>query len=126
MCDCGNPLRVDKRGYVHTSCNTCRRRRHRHNQIARGQGKYHPYTRSYFRRKRVWLIGKRCEKCGTTEDLTVDHINPLGNGGSLMNTTNWRALCDTHHQALTRAMHLFKVYAARRAIGAFGILGEVA
>jgi 5-methylcytosine-specific restriction endonuclease McrA len=41
---------------------------------------------------RSFIVGPHCSECGTTEDLTKDHIWPLAKGGS--NTVNnIRTLC---------------------------------
>lgn len=107
MCKCGNPSRVDKNGYVHTSCNTCRRRRQRASRAAR-IGRSRVYPTRYWTRRRKWIVGKRCEFCGTTDDLTVDHMVMLRDDPSLknlMDTSNWRALCRPCHDAYTREVH---------------------
>lgn len=35
-----------------------------------------------------------CVRCGTTTDLTVDHITPLAHGGA-DTESNWQTLCRT-------------------------------
>lgn len=34
-----------------------------------------------------------CANCGTTDDLTVDHITPISAGGDLYDRTNLAVLC---------------------------------
>lgn len=36
--------------------------------------------------------GNRCVKCGSTEELTIDHIIPLSKGGG-DEPQNWQTLC---------------------------------
>lgn len=40
--------------------------------------------------------GEFCQKCGTTEDLTLDHIEALSRGGS-NDVSNLRILCRSHN-----------------------------
>ena len=42
--------------------------------------------------------GEFCQKCGTKEDLTVDHIVPLSRGGE-NELSNLQLLCRHHNQA---------------------------
>ena len=50
------------------------------------------------RRKRGW-----CEMCGTTADLTVDHLDPVSRGGILLAPEHRLAvLCRKCHGARTR------------------------
>lgn len=42
--------------------------------------------------------GYRCVQCGATEDLTLDHIVPIGHGGS-MAVTNLQTMCRTCNHA---------------------------
>ena len=37
--------------------------------------------------------GKKCVQCGTSERLTVDHINPIALGGSETDIHNMQLLC---------------------------------
>lgn len=38
--------------------------------------------------------GYRCVECGSTEKLTVDHIEPLARNGKPYDVNNGRVLCD--------------------------------
>ncbi len=44
------------------------------------------------RRELIALEGK-CRKCGTTKDLTIDHIIPMSKGGSRQGLHNMQVLC---------------------------------
>lgn len=120
-CECGNDVRVDKHGYVHSSCATCKRRRDRASRRARGLRRG-PYSTRYYNARKRWIVGKRCAFCGTDEDMTVDHIVPLCLGGSLLDKRNWRPLCSPCHQAVTRRFDLFRVHGARRVLLMWGWL----
>ncbi|WOI85970.1 HNH endonuclease [Rhodococcus qingshengii] len=113
ICGCGKkPVRVDKRGFKHTSCAACRSRRHRQNarRNRRRRGlKANPYTTTAYRTQRkTFLEGKVCAHCQTSDELTIDHITPLAEGGALLDTSNWRVLCNVCHQRVTRDYHLKK------------------
>lgn len=51
----------------------------------------------------AWLLRtqKVCQVCGTDEDLTGDHITPIGKGG-LNVRTNLQILCRRHNAAKGR------------------------
>lgn len=51
-----------------------------------------------YRRGRMILPGTVCSVCGSTEDLQVDHIIPIGLGGT-DSQSNWQVLCKTCHKA---------------------------
>lgn len=123
LCARGSPVYIDRRGYLHTSCKTCRRRRQKESRKKRGKRR-NPYTTAYRTLRRAFLVGKRCEDCGTTDLLTVDHIVELSQGGALLDTRNWRALCDGCHQRRTRRMHIVRRYGGRVALGAVVRGGE--
>lgn len=67
-------------------CHQCKAERQAH--------KNKTYNDPEYRRNREALLNSsaRCERCGTTKDLTVDHIVPASlNGGS--HRANLRVLC---------------------------------
>jgi hypothetical protein len=44
--------------------------------------------------------GRRCQECGTTEDLTIDHkLVPWSDGGSSTDPENLQVLCRTHNSS---------------------------
>lgn len=43
--------------------------------------------------RRLRKLQPFCESCGTTEDLTVDHIVPLEHGGAPYDLDNLRVIC---------------------------------
>lgn len=79
-------------GQLHSGrgrCNGCQRQADQHhNQLPYRKGYS---TRAYQRARATALANQHeCEQCGTTRDLTVDHIDhdTMNN-----NTTNLRVLC---------------------------------
>lgn len=46
----------------------------------------------------------QCRVCGTEDDLQVDHITEVTDGGSLYDAANLQTLCETHHDEKT-ALH---------------------
>lgn len=46
--------------------------------------------------RQVIAASPRCAWCGSTRDLTVDHVQPLSQGGS-NDSSNLRVLCRAHN-----------------------------
>jgi len=53
------------------------------------------------RRRALIRDGHQCRRCGSTEDLTVDHVIPLSKGGD-NSLDNLQTLCQTHHDQKTK------------------------
>lgn len=78
-----------------TRCGPCRSEHERQRGGANARG----YTRTW--EKRASEVKKRqpsCVACGTTSDLTVDHIVPKAAGGT-DDITNLRTLCRRHNSS---------------------------
>ena len=72
--------------------------------------KYHKYLKSYkYKRRELGAIaykikeelGEFCVVCKSTEQLELDHINPLRNGGT-NKRNNLQVLCKKHHKLKTK------------------------
>lgn len=80
--DCGVVVRA-------TRCVMCARKKER-NRPTRTQRGYDHYWRELSKQMRAaqpW-----CSKCGSTKDLTLDHITPLAQGG-INDQSNAMVLC---------------------------------
>jgi Txe/YoeB family toxin of Txe-Axe toxin-antitoxin module len=44
----------------------------------------------------------KCVQCGTTENLTLDHILAVGLGGRSSAVANWSVLCESHNREKSR------------------------
>ena len=81
--------------------------RHRAEMLAKYQGNKgpSPYANAAWRKLSAQLRRKRgwCEVCGTTKDLTVDHLDPISRGGVLLAPEHRLAvLCRKCHAVRTR------------------------
>lgn len=82
-------------------CRKCNKRKRR--PLLRQKWSERYGSRSDWKRKsrRIRAEVGKCELCGSTEKLTVDHIVPRAIGGT-SHRSNLRVLCDDCHQAVTR------------------------
>ena len=55
----------------------------------------------YVKRGLILKLGGKCLICGLKDDLELDHITPLGKGGS-NNLINFQLLCIYHHKIKTK------------------------
>lgn len=61
---------------------------------------------SNFRIILIEILGGCCYKCSSKEELQLDHIKPIGQGGK-HHISNIQVLCDTCHREKTKKeMHL--------------------
>ena len=92
-------------GRYYHRCTSCSNKRKRRLRKERGLTAS-KYTPQYKKKRLKYIANKCCEFCGTRQELTIDHIKPLAQGGELMDTSNWRVLCLPHHRLITNAfMH---------------------
>ena len=54
----------------------------------------------FYRKIAVELLGGKCVKCDTTENLEIDHILSVQRGGKDI-ANNCQLLCKKHHQLKT-------------------------
>ncbi len=82
-----------------TRCEACQSERDRRINQQRGGAHARGYTRSWQRTAaHVKQQQPVCEVCGSTADLTVDHITPKARGGTDA-VDNLRTLCRRHNSA---------------------------
>lgn len=82
-----------------TRCETCHAERQQRVSQQRGGATARGYTRTWGKQAaRVKRQQPACAVCGTTEDLTVDHITPKTLGGT-DKPDNLRTLCRRHNSA---------------------------
>lgn len=103
--DCKEPrLRASGiTGKYYRRCTSCNNKRKRRLRKERGLTAS-KYTPSYKKKRLKYIANKCCEFCGSTEELTIDHIKPLAQGGELLDVSNWRVLCLPHHRLITNAL----------------------
>jgi len=91
-------------GIATTDGNRCRECRLEF-QKERHAGLRKPYANPEWRKLSRQVRAERpyCEACGSTEDLTADHIVPLSRGGDLIvPLSELRVLCRVCHGKLTK------------------------
>ena len=82
-----------------TRCPTCRAELDRRIGQQRGGAQARGYTRQWQNRAaKVKRQQPTCAVCGTTEDLTVDHVVPKNAGGT-DDLGNLRTLCRRHNSS---------------------------
>lgn len=89
--DCGILPTPEQRRFAYGRCPDCAREYRK--RRARDPIRRAAYNERAFRE--FSLEGKECEVCGTTEDLTRDHIIPLARGGTAAD--GLRVLCRMHN-----------------------------
>ncbi len=57
---------------------------------------------SYFRTRILLRDNHTCKKCGNRENLEVDHIIAIVNGGDQWNENNLQVLCNNCHKEKTK------------------------
>lgn len=101
-----------RRSPLQTHCKQCHRKspatRNRQRKVYRKRLGIHYKTWKRIR-SQILARDQLCQLCGALDNLTIDHIIPLSDGGG-SEASNLRVLCETCHESITRQYHLAQAH----------------